>query len=179
MKLKSMMMPLIKICLFSVILFGVSKGTESIALANVQKERNEMLRTLLPGSTSFTEEVYNGDDASIKAVYKAENGSVIMTSVYGYAGDIILLVGVDTAGIVTGLVVREMSETYGLGANALTDEEFLTQFLGTSGEAQIGSTVDAMSGATVTSKAVAKGVNAAVGYMTGVDTTSGATTWGD
>ena len=38
--------------------------------------------------------------------------------------------------------------------------------------------VDAMTGATVTSKAVARCVNAAVGYVTGADAESGATSWG-
>ena len=84
----------------------------------------------------------------------------------------------DNDGKVTGLVARDLSETYGLGAKALSDMDFLSQFVGTSGEAEIGNTVDAMSGATVTSKAVTKGVNAAAAYVTGADTTSSATEWG-
>ena len=89
-----------------------------------------------------------------------------------------MLVGVSNEGTVTGLVVRDLSETYGLGANALTDTEFLSQYLETSGEAEVGNNVDAITGATVTSKAVTRAVNTAVGYVTGADTTSSATTWG-
>ena len=100
-----------------------------------------------------------------------------MTSTYGYAGDIVMLIGVDNDGDVKGVVVREMAETYGLGANALSDVDFLAQFLWTEGDAEVGTNVDALTGATVTSKAVTRSVNSAVGFMTGVDATTSATTW--
>ena len=74
--------------------------------------------------------------------------------------------------------VRQTEETWGLGARALTDADFLIQFLGTDGTAEVGGNVDAITGATVTSKAITRGVNAAVGFVTGADTSSSATTWG-
>ena len=88
-----------------------------------------------------------------------------------------LMVGVSNDGKVTGVVVRDMEETYGLGTNALQDVEFLSQFLRTSGEAAVGETVDALTGATVSSKAITKGINAAVAFVTGADVTSSATEW--
>ena len=88
-----------------------------------------------------------------------------------------LWVGIDDGGAVTGLMTRDLSETWGLGRNALTDGAFLRQFLRTGGDAQVGAGVDAISGATVTSRAVATGVNAAVAYVTGADVLSGATQW--
>ncbi len=178
MKLKSLLMPVITICVSALLLFVVSAATAASLETNAKEELNSMMASLLPGSENFEQEVYDGEDESIVAVYKGETGYVIQTSTYGYAGDVVLLVGVDNDGNVTGLVVREMTETYGLGRNALTDMEFLSQFLGTAGDAEIGNNVDALSGATVTSKAVARGVNAAVAYVTGADTTSSATTWG-
>ena len=78
-----------------------------------------------------------------------------------------------------GKLVAFPTETvYGLGANALTDTEFLSQYLGTSGDAEVGNNIDAITGATVSSKAVTRAVNSAVAYVTGADTTSAATTWG-
>jgi Na+-translocating ferredoxin:NAD+ oxidoreductase RnfG subunit len=93
-----------------------------------------------------------------------------------------------------------MSETFGLGAQALTDHVFLSQFLNIEGGAAVGTAegetdafsgataeedatetsvyVDAISGATVTSKAVARSVNSAVAYVTGADVSSSATEWG-
>ena len=100
------------------------------------------------------------------------------TVTYGYAGNITMLIGVASEGNVTGLQVRNMQETYGLGAEALSDWEFLAQFLRTEGDAEIGTNVDAITGATVTSKAIARSVNSAVGFVTGADTSSSATSWG-
>ena len=179
MKMKSLLMPILVIALSAGILVGVKAGTNTAAQENYKKELNTLMLALLPGSTSFIEEAYEGEDANIKTVYRAENGCVIMTSTYGYAGEVVMLIGVDNDGDVKGLVVREMSETYGLGAEALTDDEFLAQFLWTEGDAEIGTNVDAITGATVTSKAITRSVNSAVGFMTGVDATTSATTWGE
>lgn len=178
MKIKMIILPVAAVLLSALILFGVKNGLSGIGSVNAEMELNEMLAKVLPGSTSFEWEAYDGEDELIRAVYKGENGFVIQTCVSGYADDIIMLVGVDKNGVVQGLVVREISETYGLGAEALTDTEFLSQFLRTSGDAQIGTNIDAMTGATVSSKAIAKAVNAASAYVTGADTTSSATTWG-
>lgn len=177
MKIKSLMIPILVIGLSAGILFGTKTAVADTARENYEAELNTLMLALLPGSTSFTEEVYDGEDANIKAIYRADNGCVVMTSTYGYAGDVIMLIGVDNTGDVKGLVVREMEETYGLGANALSDVDFLAQFLWTEGDAEVGTNVDAIAGATVTSKAVARSVNSAVGFMTGVDAVTSATTW--
>ena len=134
--------------------------------------------TLLPGSTTFVTEAYTGDDANITCVYKGETGYVIGTTTAGYAGPISMLIGVSSDGYVTGLQVRSMEETFGLGGEALTDWEFLAQFLRNEGDAAVGTNIDAITGATVTSKAIARSVNSAVGFVTGTDTDSGATSWG-
>lgn len=176
--MKNMIKPIIAIVAAALILFGTGMGLSKVATVNSEKELNKMLAAVLPGNTSFEWEDYEGEDEAIRAVYKGETGFVIQTVAYGYAGDITLLVGVSNEGTVTGLVVRDLSETYGLGANALTDTEFLSQFLGTSADAEIGTNIDAMTGATVSSKAIARAVNSAVAYVTGADTTSSATEWG-
>ena len=176
--MKSFMKPVIAIAAAALLLLGSGMGLSKMAAVNGEKELNEMLVTLLPGSTSFEWEEYEGEDEAIQAVYKGENGFVIQTSAYGYAGNIVMLVGVSYEGTVPGLVVRDLSETYGLGANALTYTKFLSQYLGTSGDAEVGNNIDAITGATVSSKSVTRAVNSAVAYVTGADTTSSATTWG-
>ena len=148
------------------------------AAVNAEAERQEMLKTLLPGGGTFTQEVYDGEDANITALWKGQGGYVVETTVDGYAGPIRQWTGVSDAGSVTGLVVRDMEETLFLGRGALTDVAFLSQFLGTSGEAEIGSGVDAITGATVTSRAIARGVSSACGYVTGADVTTYASEWG-
>ena len=181
--------------LCAVILFGTSLALNGFAARNAQKEHLWLMQTLLPGSESFTVEPYAGEDANIRSVHKAENGFVIETVTRGYADDIQMLVGVNKDGHVTGLVVLEAHETLGLGSRILTDPVFLSQFLngngsfaaatadafsGATGEAETGdeTQVDAISGATVSSKAVIRCVNSAIAYVTGADASSGATSWG-
>ena len=175
---KSVFAPILVILIMSVMLGSVSRVLSSTETAKKQEELNTMLHNLLPHSVEFVEEPYTGEDTNIRTVYKAENGYVIESAVNGYAGEISMLVGVSNKGTVTGVVVRELSETPGLGANAYTDAEFLAQFLNTSGEAAVGTTVDAMSGATVSSKAGTRAVNSAVAFVTGADVTSSASEWG-
>lgn len=178
MKNRSIVLPLLALVLCAVILFGTSTVLADVIQRNAQEELLAKMQTILPGSTNFTQEAYAGDDANISAVWTGETGFVIETVTYGYAGNITMLIGVNKAGYVTGLQVRDMEETLGLGGEALSDWEFLVQFLNTSGEAEVGTNVDALTGATVTSKAIARSVNSAVAYVTGADTSSGATSWG-
>lgn len=189
----------IAILLAALILFGASYGLQGIAAQKAQEEHLWLMQTLLPGSENFTVEPYSGEDANIRSVHKAENGYVIETVTYGYAGEITMVIGVSNEGKVTGLVALEAHETPGLGNEILTDHVFLSQFLNGSGSFAIGTsgadafsaatgeaeeetgtevTVDGITGATVTSKAVARCINSAVGYVTGADAVSAATTWG-
>ena len=188
----------ISILVAALVLFGASCALNGIASKNAQKEHLWLMQTLLPGSESFVIEPYSGEDANIRSVHKAENGFVVECVTYGYAGEIRMYAGVCNEGKVTGLVVREAHETYGLGSRILTDHAFLSQFLNQSGSFEIatngadafsGATseaaaegeavqVDGISGATVSSKAVARCVNSAVAFVTGADVASSATTWG-
>jgi electron transport complex protein RnfG len=194
---KTILIPVLAVLLCAALLLGVSSLTAGMYLDNSRELHLKDLQTLLPGATEFTVEPYDGEDANILSVHKADIGYVIETNTYGYAGPITVLVGVNKDGKVTGLVVRDMQETPGLGANALTDADFLAQFLNKTGSFAIGAPgadafsgataaettgeeiyVDGITGATVTSKAIARCVNSAVGYVTGADVESGATSWG-
>lgn len=160
----------------AVLLVFLSVMLAPTAQTNRERERNEMMARLLPGSSVLTPEGDGGEEA-ISSVYKGEGGYVIETVTHGYAGDIVLLVGADNRGTVTGVVVRDMEETWRLGGNALWDVEFLSQFLGSSGQLEVGKNVDVLTGATVTTKAIVKGINAACAYITGADVDSSATEW--
>ena len=190
--------PIIALILAAVLLFAANAVTFDIGLANSREAHLELMQTILPGAEEFAVEPYAGEDANIRSVHKSDIGFVVETSTYGYADEITMLVGVSNAGKVTGLVVREAHETFGLGGNALTDHVFLAQFLnsagafevetsgadafsGATGEAEVeGETVsvDAITGATVTSKAVVRCVNSAVAFVTGADAATEATSWG-
>lgn len=166
------------ILLIAALLLAASVGLSDLRTANEQAERIADMRTLLPGSDHFSEETYGGADPTIRSVYRAENGFVIETATPGYVGEIVMLVGVNNDGHVTGLKICDLSETPGLGRRALRDRDFLAQLLNTSGNAELNVHLDGISGATVTSKAIVRSVNAAAAVVSGVDVSSGATTWG-
>lgn len=178
MNIKALMMPVVSVLLVAALLFGASAALSVVAQKNAQAELESAIAFVLPESKNFTEEVYDGEDEAIRSVYKGETGFVIETVIPGYAGDVVMLVGVNNDGTVAGATVREMSETWGLGSQALVNYDFLVQFMGTAGDAEVGGNVEALTGATVTSKAVTRGINTAVAYVTGADTSSGATSWG-
>ena len=175
---KPIVQTLLIIVAAALVLLALTFSLQGVATANAQREHLQLMKTLLPGSESFAVEPYSGDDATIHSVHKGETGFVIETVTQGYADGITMLIGVSNEGKVTGLVIKEMHETVGLGWNALTDWQFLSQFLNGEGEAEVGTNVDAITGATVTSKAIARSVNSAVAFVTGADTGSGATSWG-
>ena len=194
---KTILLPLISIILAAAVLLGMSFGLQGLTVKNAQAEHLQIMQTVLPDSTTFVVEPYAGEDANIRSVHKADNGFVIETVTYGYASEITMLIGVSNEGKVTGLVGRDMAETFGLGGNALTDHVFLSQFLngsefavagaeadafsGATGSAEVSDSaveVDAIAGATVTTKAIIRCVNSAVAYVTGADIESSATSWG-
>ena len=190
---------ILAILLSALVLFGVCFALQGIGEMKAQENHLWLLQTLLPESTDFVLEPYAGEDVNIRSIHRADNGFVIETVTYGYVGEIKMYVGVNLEGKVTGLVMDEAHETMGLGSRALTDHAFLSQFLNSSGRFALATTgeadafsaatgavadedasvtVDGITGATVTTKAVIRCVNSAVGYVTGADTASSATTWG-
>ncbi|MBR2420921.1 MAG: FMN-binding protein [Oscillospiraceae bacterium] len=176
--MRKILVPILTIVLAAGILLGLYNGLNETREFNEIHDLHVKMEAMLPGDNYYEPEEYTGEDTNISRVWKAETGYIVETVTYGYAGNITMLIGVHNDGYVTGLQVRDMEETYGLGAEALTDWEFLAQFLRTEGDAEVGTNIDAISGATVTSKAIAHSVNSAVGFVTGADTSSSATSWG-
>ena len=176
--MRRILVPVLTIVLAAVILLGLYNGLNEERFVYEMHDLQEKMEAMLPGSKIFTPEEYTGEDTNIHRVWKGETGYIVETVTYGYAGNITMLIGVHNDGYVTGLQIRDMRETYGLGREALTNWEFLRQFLRNEGDAEIGNGIDAISGATVTSKAVARSINSAVGFVTGADVSSGATSWG-
>lgn len=88
----------------------------------------------------------------------------------GSQGNIEMIVGVDADNAVTGVSIVSNKETAGIGSKVMENNALpsgtgvLDQFIGMSGAGTltVGKTVDAISGATVSSKGVTKGVNAAL-----------------
>ena len=97
-------------------------------------------------------------------------GSAFKVVASGSQGNIEMVVGVDADNAVTGVSIVDNKETAGIGSKVMENNALpsgvgvLDQFIGKSGAGSlaVGKTVDAISGATVSSKGVTKGVNAAL-----------------
>lgn len=111
-------------------------------------------------------------DRQINVIYSVRNGdsfigyAVNVTVGSGYGGEINMTVGISSECKVCGLEIVSHSETAGLGAR-IDELSFRQRFSGLSDRAVIGENVDAISGATISSKAVAAGVNAALNAVSG------------
>ena len=100
---------------------------------------------------------------------------ITVTSTAGYGGKITFSMGVTNDGIINGYSITTISETAGLGMKARDtgDGTFSSQFINRQSEiftvtktgASQSSEIDAISAATITSKAVTNGVNAGVTYF--------------
>jgi electron transport complex protein RnfG len=90
-------------------------------------------------------------------------GWVVQVAPRGYGGPLRFAVGIDTKGKVTGISIIEIKETPGLGLN-VEKPEFQRQFKGkdVSEPFQVGKDIDALTGATISSKAMALGVREAL-----------------
>ena len=125
-------------------------------------------------------EVLSGADyskISINSVKKAVDGSgngigyVVQVTSGGYGDKIVFTVGISNDSQVNGISLISINETPGLGMNA--EKVLVPQFAGkpaaefsvTKNAASSDSEISAISGATITSKAVTYGVNAAVAYF--------------
>ena len=116
-----------------------------------------------------------GIDATIDEVCTVDGGDtgyvITATDSEGYGGDIQVVVGITADGTVSGISFLSISETAGLGMNA-KNESFYGQYVGVqtdhfyvSKDGGEGEPIDAISGATITSRAVTGAVNAALGYF--------------
>ena len=101
----------------------------------------------------------------------APAGYTLKIDASGSQGIITMMVGVDAEGVVTGVSIVTNAETAGIGSKVMSNELLpsgvgvLDQFQGKSaegGDLVVGSGVDAISGATVSTKGVTTGVNAAL-----------------
>ena len=105
----------------------------------------------------------------VVGVYDASDGEKTVGTVVniiskdGYGGDIQLAVGVDTENRVTGVAILSINETAGLGMNA--ERDLVPQYPGKNGRLKVtkdGGEIEAISGATITSRAVTNAVSAAL-----------------
>lgn len=161
---------------------AVTKDRIKIAEKN---ERMDSFYTVMKNANVFDQipnsdvDKYNAENSvNVIEAYKGYDKENKLTGIVvsvlshnGYGGDIVLSVGVDPDGVITGMKVTSMSETSGLGANC-QNEEWAAQFAGKTipltysknGQQNDNNTVDALTSATITTKAVLEAVNVGTGF---------------
>ena len=150
----------------AVALAGVNMITApAIEALNAQKTQ-EAIELVLPGGG---EAIDFPETALVSTVYAGDAGYAVEVTPGGFDNTITMMVGVDKGGNVLGISIIKHTETAGLGAVAAAGtpagEAFRAQFVGASGSVSVtkdGGTMDAITGATITSRAICVGVNAAL-----------------
>ena len=139
------------------------------------RAQQEVLSQAMPLAAVGAETPYHAAGAlSITAGYDGEGqllGYCVEVQSQGFAGPITMTVGVDLNGAVTGVAVTSHNEQDRVGTAALTPEA-LSRYVGRSGTIRSSgpNSVDAVSGATATSKAITAGVNRALNIVANLDT---------
>lgn len=149
-------------------LVGVNAATSGIIAEREEAEGAAARASLISGTFRqlSSEELPADCPKTVTAVYAAENGGTLSgycmyVSVNGFGGSISMVVGMDADLTVTGVRILSDSETPGIGSKAVAEDgTFLPQFRGLSTRNLTG--ISAVSGATISSKAVIGGVNDAV-----------------
>ena len=147
----------------------INSITEERIAAEKAKKTAQALSAVLPDADTAAElEEFPNDSGIITTVYASDSGYAVQVAPAGFGGTISMMVGVDKEGNILGVSVVSHTETAGLGAVAgdktSKGEAFRSQYEGLSGELAVtkdGGTINAISGATITSRAVTEGVNAA------------------
>ena len=159
------------ICLVATALLGLTNQVtapiiEQLAIETEIKSR----QVVFADAVSFGEAETLADGSSIvTALDESGNiiGHVVVNTAKGYGGDISVMTGVDADGKVTGVNILSHAETAGLGAKA-AEQDFRDRFIGlisgiTVSKDKAGeNSIDAITGATITSRAVTEAVNAAI-----------------
>ena len=174
-----------------VIVAGLLGGVNAITadrIAAITKEKTEAAMQKVvadPEGSTFSDALELTEDmtaaagsfgATLTEAYRVEAGGApagcaLKIEASGSQGIITMMVGVDADGVVTGVSIVTNAETAGIGSKVMSNELLssgvgvLDQFQGKSaadGTLNVGSNVDAIGGATVSTKGVTTGVNAAL-----------------
>lgn len=162
------------------LLAGVNAVTGPVIAARTAEKTRQAIAEVLPGVTGYSQIDFTDETGLVTRVYRESLSSggyryAVEVTPAGFGGTVTMLVGVGTDGSVLGVRIIDHSETVGLGAVAAADSAagraFRESFLGLTGTVAVtrdGSTVDALTGATVTSRAVCEGVSAALACVAGL-----------
>ena len=173
------------ISLITAFLLGLVNGVTKDKIAAIDAEKTRVaMSAVVPEGSEFTDALELTDDVvaaakaqggTITELYGVTNGGaeagyVAKVAASGSQGTITMMVGIDANKAITGISVVSHSETSGIGTKVVGNEPnaagvpVLDQFIGMSGAGSlvVGKNITAVSGATVSTKGINTGVNAAL-----------------
>lgn len=175
---KAILLPTLSLFLICLVVTAALAVTNSVTAekiaANEAQSKQESMFSVVSGAASFEEWIedvmYIGSDSSGKVA-----GYAISTSAQGYGGSVKVMTGIDPEGRIIGVdVFYNDDETPGLGKNT-SNSSFRDQYKGLLADGKIsvskdssdGQTVDAVTSATISSRAVTRAVNEACEIFSG------------
>ena len=173
------------ISLITAFLLGLVNGVTKDKIAAIDAEKTRVaMSAVVPEGSEFTDALELTDDVvaaakaqggTITELYGVTNGGaeagyVAKVSASGSQGTITMMVGIDANKAITGISVVSHAETSGIGTKVVGNEPnaagvpVLDQFIGMSGSGSlvVGKNITAVSGATVSTKGINMGANAAL-----------------
>ena len=166
-------------------LLGLVNNVTAGKIAEIDAENTRVaMSAVVPEGSEFTDKLEISDEVAAAAAAQggkltelygvknagADAGYVMKIAASGSQGTITMMVGVDANKAITGISVVSHAETSGIGTKVVGNEPnaagvpVLDQFMGMSGSGSlvVGKTVTAISGATVSTKGITMGANAAL-----------------
>ena len=144
-----------------IVLSSANLITAPVIAANEEAENARTYLEALPEADHFTPVDYSMEN--VTAVLKADNGAgwVITAQSRGYGGQVPAVVAFSPDGTIQKVIMMDNSETPGLGQK-VTEETFARQFAGRNAEPFHVEDIDAVSGATISSKAAVSAIDLAI-----------------
>ena len=154
-------------------LAGVNAVTAPIIeKINAEKTTRAIAAVLPDAETAVVTYEASAKEDAVQTVYTSEAGYAVKVQTGGFGGTITMMVGVAKDGSVLGIDIITHAETASLGDVAASKnakgQAFRGQFVGKTGALAVnkdGGDIDAITSATITSRAVTNGVNTALDFI--------------
>lgn len=159
--------PIVVLCAICIVITGALAATNSVTAPIIAEAtiaaQNAARQELAPEATSF-EKIEGIAVENVSDIYMGDNGEAVITCAgKGYGGTVTVMVAFNADGTVKQIKVTEQAETQGLGTKVTTDASYWTRYEGLEAKPlTLGTDVEALSGATISSRALLSAVNAAI-----------------
>ena len=158
--------PIVVLCAICIVITGALAATNSVTAPIIEAAtiaaQNAARIELLPEADGFTSVEVGVENVSDVSVSNNGVGTVITSAGKGYGGTITVMTAFTPDGVIKQIKITEQSETAGLGSKIVSEASFQESFAGLPAAPFTVNDIDAISGATISSKAVTAAVNSAV-----------------